>query len=109
MGLGTSLAGFSPQMFTSTSGLEFSAQTMSKDTVWVLVLSPPDPLAGLWAGTIGAGGVINWPTAIDPNPPSGGLGDENPCGILQLRLLGNTQIDTGVTQLDAGDSFPLVP
>ena len=81
MGLGTSLAGFTPQMFTSIAGVQVSAVTMTKDTIWVLTLSPPDPNAGLWAGTIGTGGVINWPTQIDPNPSTGGgLEDAEPSG-----------------------------
>ena len=76
------MAGFDPQMFTSTEGVTAAAPTQVKDTVWVLTLSPPDPNAGVWAGTFGAAGTINWPTTLDPNASSGGLDDAHPAGIV---------------------------
>ena len=81
---GHPLAYFDPATFADVAGLEYSAPAMAEDTVWVLTLSPPDPNAGTWSGTIGAGGVIIWPTGIDPNPPPSGdcgLDDQHPAGL----------------------------
>jgi hypothetical protein len=79
---------------------------MVEDTVWILVLSPPDPDAGLWSGTIGPGGTINWPSQIDPNPVGGEiLDDPAPAPLTASAVVVNQASDLGA--LPAGDAAPI--
>lgn len=104
--------GYGVAAFTSVAGLEFSAAGMFEGTPWRLTLSPPDPNAGTWWGTIGPGGTVIWPTPIDPNPPSGGgcLDDQFPSPLVPGHaggFLSATQLDTGTFSLPPGDTLPI--
>lgn len=107
MSIGSPLAGYGPHTFTSISGVELAAPTMTGGTIWVLNLSPPDPNAGTWTGTIGLSGKVDWPSGIDPNPPVGGLGDGMPV-TTRIRYYNESAIDTGVQHLPPGDALPIV-
>lgn len=101
-------AEFEPANFSSRAELEYSAPSMAEETIWILVLSPPDPDAGLYSGTIGPGGTIIWPTPIDPNPPAGGgvLDDPAPVGLMAAAPLINPA--PGLQALPPGDAIPIV-
>jgi hypothetical protein len=95
--LGKPLAKWAPHTFTDTAGLQYAAQTMAEGTVWILILSPPDPNAGVWAGTIGPGGTVIWPSPIDPTPSGGGgaiLPDDLNNGLAYI----NTIFDAGALE-----------
>jgi hypothetical protein len=80
---------------------------MPEGTVWQLTLSPPDPDAGIWFGTIGPGGTIIWPSPIDPNPPGGGglLDDPFPAPLIPAIHVVNAP---GILdQLATGDAVPI--
>ena len=51
--------------------------TLAPFTVWVLTISPPDPLAGYYSGTVDPAGNLIGPCVLFPPPPSGGGGGLN--------------------------------
>lgn len=108
MSIGLSFGLWSPAPFTTVAGLTFAAQTMSSGTLWTLTLSPPDPNAGVWAGTIGPGGVVNWPTQLDPSGGGEGLDDPFPAPLISVFIYNQNQIDTGVQGLPSGDALPII-
>lgn len=105
--LGGTLAIQTYHAFSSVAGLEYSAPFMGEGAVWQLTLSPPDPNAGIWWGTIGPGGTIIWPSPIDPTPPAGGavLDDPYPAPLAGVGPVINPA--STVQALPPGDAAPI--
>ena len=53
------------------------ASTLGPFSVWTLTISPPDPLAGFYAGSVDALGAPVLPPPLGPPTPGGGGGGFN--------------------------------